>query len=131
MPLVTITTTEAFSGGEQTAIADAVQHALAAAGFPERDRFQKILTNSGARLIYDRHHPDLEEARSDRFVLVEITISKGRDTAFKKALVTHIVERVVKAAGNDPRDVMVLITETERENWAFHSGIQYYVETAQ
>ena len=51
MPLVTITTTDAFSAAEQTAIADAAHEAVVAAGFPERDRFQKILRNDGARLI--------------------------------------------------------------------------------
>ena len=43
-------------------------------------------------------------------------------------LVSAVVDRVTEAVGNAPQDVMVVLTEIERENWAFHSGIQYYVE---
>lgn len=128
MPLVTITTTDVFSKVQSQAIADGVHAAIVASGFPERDRFQKLLVLDQTHLIYDPTHPDLETPRSDRFVLVEITLSKGRDTAFKKMLVSAVVDRVTEAVGNAPRDVMVVLTEIERENWAFHSGIQYYVE---
>ncbi len=129
MPLVTISLPESFSLHEQRAIADGVHDAVVCVGFPLTDRFQKILPLSKDALLYDPVHPDLEAPRSERFVLIEIVISRGRTTAFKKDFLTRIVDNLRQNPGIDPRDVMILFMETERENWAFAGGLQYYVET--
>ncbi len=128
MPLVTISLPESFSPGEQRAVADGVHDAVVAVGFPSSDRFQKILRLPKEALIYDPVHPDLKEPRFDRFVLIELVISKGRTTEFKGDLLTHIAENLRQSPGIDPRDVMILIMETERESWAFSAGIQYYCQ---
>jgi len=130
MPLVVVTTAEAVAPDTARQVADAVHEAVVAAGFPESDRFQRLMTAPAATLLYDPRHPDLARDRSERFVLVEITISEGRDRAFKKALAAGIAERASAAASTDPQDVMVLIRETARENWAFRSGRLHYVEEA-
>jgi phenylpyruvate tautomerase PptA (4-oxalocrotonate tautomerase family) len=128
MPLVTITLTESFSATKQRAIADGVHDAIVAAGFPATDRFQKILRLPADRLIYDPRYPDLPEPRSEQFVLVELLISTGRSGEFKKELVYSIVANLARNPRVDPRDVMVVILETEQENWAFAAGVQYDVD---
>jgi len=129
MPLVTITLTESFSATKQRAIADGVHDAIVAAGFPATGRFQKILRLPADRLIYDPRHPDLAEPRSEQFVLVEILISRGRSGEFKKELVNSIVANLARNPRVEPRDVMVVILETERENWAFSAGVPYDVDS--
>lgn len=129
MPLVTITLTESFSATKQRAIADGVHDAIVAAGFPATDRFQKVLRLPADRLIYDPLHPDLPESRSEQFVLVELLLSKGRSGEFKRDLMKSIVANLARNPRVDPRDVMVVILETARENWAFSAGVQYYVES--
>ncbi len=128
MPLVTINLSEAWSVADQKLIADGVHDAIAGVGFPQRDRFQKIHRLSKDQFLYDERHPDLTQPRSEKFVLIEITISFGRSVEFKKELLTRIIRNLENKPGIAPHDVMVLFVETARENWAFAGGVQYYVE---
>jgi phenylpyruvate tautomerase PptA (4-oxalocrotonate tautomerase family) len=129
MPLVTISLSESWSPDDQRVIANGVHEAIVGVGFPQTDRFQKIHRLSPDRFLYDERHPDLTEPRSEKFVLIEITISFGRSVEFKKDLLTRIIRNLEQQPGISPRDIMVLFVETARENWAFAGGIQYYVET--
>lgn len=129
MPLVTISLSETWSVEDQKCIADGIHDAIAGVGFPQRDRFQKIHRLSKDQFLYDERHPDLSQPRSEKFVLIEITISFGRSVEFKKDLLSRIIRNLEKQPGIAPHDVMVLFVETARENWAFAGGVQYYVET--
>jgi len=129
MPLVTISLSETWSTDDQKLIADGIHTAIAGVGFPKTDRFQKIHRLSPDQFLYDDRHPNLTESRTEKFVLIEITISFGRSVEFKKDLLTRIIRNLENKPGIPPHDVMVLFIETARENWAFASGIQYYVET--
>ena len=129
MPLVTISLSEVWSVEDQKSIADGVHDAIAGVGFPQRDRFQKIHRLSKDQFLYDERHPDLTQPRTEKFVLVEITISYGRSVEFKKDLLTRIIRNLENKPGIASHDVMVLFIETARENWAFAGGVQYYVES--
>ena len=109
-------------------IADGIHEAIVGVGFPQTDRFQKIYRLSRDQFLYDDRHPNLTESRTGKFVLIEITISLGRSVEFKKDLLTKIIQNLKNRPGIAPHDVMVLFIETARENWAFASGVQYYVE---
>ena len=74
MPLVTISLSESWSPDDQRVIANGVHEAIVGVGFPQTDRFQKIHRLSPDRFLYDERHPDLTEPRSEKFVLIEITI---------------------------------------------------------
>ena len=128
MPLVTISLSESWSAEDQKLIADGIHEAIVGVGFPQADRFQKIHRLSPDQFLYDDRHPNLAESRTEKFVLIEITISFGRSIEFKKELLTRIVQNLKDKPGISPHDVMVLFVETARENWAFAGGIQYYVE---
>lgn len=128
MPLVTISLSDVFSSREQRAVADGVHGAIVGAGFPEGDRFQKIHLLTKDRFIFDASHPNLPRPRSERFVLIEIVISKGRTREFKKDLLMCIIHNLGQGGVAEPKDIMVLFLETDRENWAFTAGIQHYVE---
>jgi phenylpyruvate tautomerase PptA (4-oxalocrotonate tautomerase family) len=128
MPLVTINLNDSWSLEDQQLIADGIHNAVAGVGFPLKDRFQKIYRLPKEQFIYDDRHPDLNEARSENFVLIEIIISLGRGVEFKKDLLNRIIKNLEDRPGIAPHDVMVLIVETARENWAFESGVQYYVD---
>ena len=129
MPVVTISLSKSWSIEDQKLIADGVQEAIVGVGFPKTDRFQKIHRLSKDQIIYDDRHPNLTESRTEKFVLIEIIISLGRSVEFKKDLLSRIIQNLKNKPGILPHDVMVLFIETARENWAFASGIQYYVKT--
>ena len=129
MPLVTISLSKSWSPEDQKLIADGIHDAIVGVGFPQTDRFQKIHRLSQNQLLYDDRHPNLTEPRTEKFVLIETTISFGRSVKFKKDLLTRIIQNLKNKPGISPHDVMVLFVETARENWAFASGVQYYVKT--
>ena len=129
MPLVTISLSKSWSIEDQKLIADGIHEAIVGVGFPKTDRFQKIHRLSKDQILYDDRHPNLTEPRTENFVLIEIIISLGRSVEFKKDLLSRIIQNLKNKPGILPHDVMVLFIETARENWAFASGIQYYVET--
>ena len=128
MPLVTISLSESWSTEDQKLIAEEIHDAIVGVGFPARDRFQKIHRLSKDEFLYDDRHPDLTQPRTEKFILIEIIISFGRSVEFKKDLLTRIIQNLENKLAIQPHDVMVLFTETARENWAFASGVQYYVE---
>ena len=129
MPLVTISLSKSWSAEDLKLIADGIHEAIVGVGFPKTDRFQKIHRLSRDQFLYDDRHPNLTESRTGKFVLIEIVISIGRSVEFKKDLLTNIIQNLKNKPGIAPHDVMVLFIETSRENWAFASGVQYYVET--
>jgi len=129
MPLITISLSKSWSTEDQKMIADGIHEAIVGVGFPQTDRFQKIHRLSKDQFLYDDRHPNLTESRTEKFVLIEIIISLGRGVEFKKDLLTRIIRNLKNKPGISPHDVMVLFVETARENWAFASGVQYYVET--
>jgi hypothetical protein len=110
-------------------IADGIHEAIVGVGFPQTDRFQKILRLSQDQFLCDDRHPNLTEPRTEKFILIEIVISFGRSVEFKNDLLTRIIQNLEDNPGISPHDVMVLFIETARENWAFASGIQYYAGT--
>ena len=128
MPLVTISIAEGFCLGEKRCIADCVHDALVGVGFPETARFQKILRLARDQFIYDRFHPDLQDSRSNRFILIEIILPAEQSREFKEDLLMIVVENLRERVGVRSDDVMVLLMETARDNWAYYGGIQYYSE---
>ncbi|WP_413626792.1 tautomerase family protein [Luteibacter sp. Lutesp34] len=61
--------------------------------------------------------------RSDDFVLFHITTGKQRTPAVKERFFQGLVERLAKSPGIRPEDVMVIIANSEFEDWSFSSGV--------
>ena len=79
MPVVRIDVLAPWSDEDLARLGDAVQAALVATmGVPERDRFQVIEQHPPGDFVFDRAYLDI--SRSDRFVLVQVTLSAGRTT---------------------------------------------------
>ncbi|MCF0041577.1 tautomerase family protein [Dyadobacter fanqingshengii] len=126
MPLVTITLVKGRSTPEKHLIADKVHAALVNTGVPGDDRFQRIIELEPENFIYDRNFPDLHQARTPAFILIEIVWSAGRSVKIKRKLLGDLMDGL-KAAGQDPNDVMVAFIETAWENWAFANGEQIHI----
>ena len=122
MPLVTVTIRQSLDEASKSAILDAVHRSLIAAGVPEADRFQRVLTLDPVEFRYDRRYPDVATARGDGFVLIEILWSIGRSVKIKRKVVADIVAALARDPGLDPEQVMIVFAETAWENWAFAGG---------
>jgi phenylpyruvate tautomerase PptA (4-oxalocrotonate tautomerase family) len=122
MPLVTLSQRAPVDPAQARAILDQVHSALVASGVPQADRFQRVLELDADRLVVDARYPDLARDRSDRFVLIEILWSVGRNVKIKRKVATDIANGVARVAGIDAADVMVVFVETAWENWSFSGG---------
>ena len=103
-------------------IGDAVHEALVAqANVPRDDRFHVFLPLDD--IVADPTYGGVQ--RSDRLVIVEITLNAGRTVEIKKSLYADIARRL-DAAGIRPDDVMVSLVEVTKENWSFGGGRATY-----
>ena len=126
MPLVNIDLLAGRTEEELATIADSVHDAMVEElDVPRRDRFHVITQHSPATLHFDRHYLDIE--RSDRFVMVQITLSAGRSAEAKSAFYARLAALLTDRAGLRPEDLAVVLVENERTDWSFGRGQASYV----
>jgi phenylpyruvate tautomerase PptA (4-oxalocrotonate tautomerase family) len=126
MPLVTITVRKPKPVAFKRAILDRVHEALVSVGVPADDRFQRVLELEADDFSFDAHYPDVQGARDQDFVIVEVLWSIGRSVKVKKQFLRSLTEGLA-ASGLRTENVMVVFTETNWENWAFAGGRQIHV----
>ncbi len=122
MPLITVSVVGKRDSTYKRALLDAVHEALVGAGVPAADRFQRVVELDRDNVLFDERYPDLDTPRNDDFVLVEVLWSVGRSVNIKRKTVQSVVGNIARAVGVDPARVMVVLTETQWENWAFGGG---------
>lgn len=121
MPLVRIDLRRGRSPSDVQAIADGVHRALVhVVGIPEDDRFQVVTEHEPGSLHYDARY--LGVARSDGFVLVQITLVRGRHPSLRQALYARIVAELAAAPGVRPEDVMIVLVENDPVDWSVGNG---------
>ncbi|CAN5278529.1 hypothetical protein BH09PSE6_BH09PSE6_25430 [soil metagenome] len=121
MPLVTLTVRKPKTAEFKSTVLDAVHAALLASGVPATDKFQRVFELEADDFRFDPAYPDVQTARTDDFVLIEILWSVGRSVKVKKKLLAELMGTLA-SAGFDIEDVMVVFKETTWENWSFAGG---------
>ena len=125
MPLVRIDIPANRDAAYRQKIGQAVHQALVdAIGIPPGDRFQVITAHGPDALVYDPSYLDV--SRSPGFVVVHITLRRGRPPEKKRALYRAIAENVNAATGTRVEDVMVVLSENDAIDWSFGGGIAQY-----
>jgi 4-oxalocrotonate tautomerase len=126
VPIVRIDLLEGRSPDELSRLADGVHRALMETlDVPERDRFQVIREHDRAHLRFDRSYLDIE--RSDAWILVEVTLSRGRPPEKKQAFYSRLSELLGRDLRLRPEDLAVVLVENERDDWSFGRGEASYV----
>lgn len=97
--------------GQRAAISEAI-HAAAqdALQLPAAKRFHRFVWLDAEDFCY----PD---DRSDRYLIVEVSMFAGRSVAAKKAFLRAVAANLEAVCGITPQDIEITITETPRENW--------------
>jgi hypothetical protein len=126
MPLVTLTVQAPKPASFKSAVLDAVHAALVKVGVPVDDRFQRVLELDADDFRFDPRYPDVEGARDQDFVLIEVLWSVGRSVKVKKSFLQALMQGLA-ANGLRTENVMVVFKETSWENWAFAGGRQSHV----
>ena len=125
MPFVRIWLREGTAAEYRRAIADGVHQAMIdALAIPPADRFQVITECRPEGLIYDATY--LNVKRSDKVVLVQITLSFGRKPGQKRALFKKIADILAASPGLRREDLIVNLVEVNWENWSFGNGEAQY-----
>jgi 4-oxalocrotonate tautomerase len=126
MPLVRISLRNRTTADRRKAIANSVYDAmLATIGIPEGDRFIVLSSHTEEELMADPNFMGMQ--RTEDFVLVHITLRKGRSTEKKQALYAEIARLLGERAAIPADDVMVVLSENELDDWSFGRGEAQYV----
>ena len=126
MPLVRIDVLQGYTAAERTSIGDCVQRAMVETlGVPERDRFQVVTEHEPESFDFNRSYLDVD--RTDRFVMVAVTLSAGRSSEAKQAFYARLAELLGERIGLRAEDLAVVLTENERHDWSFGRGEASYV----
>jgi 4-oxalocrotonate tautomerase len=127
VPLVTIDLLRGRSQQQLGAISDAVHEAMVELlDVPVRDRFQIITEHEQTTLQFDPGYLGID--RDGRFVLVRITLAKGRTTDAKRAFYRRLAELLAERADLPGEDLAVVMIENRREDWSFGRGQASYLE---
>lgn len=125
MPLVRIDAAAA-DPRRLTAIGDAVHAALIDAfGIPSDDRFQVLRGSAADRVVYDPGFLGVE--RDDGVVFVQVFLRRGRTDEQKRAFYGALAKHAA-AAGVEPRNLFVALTENGPADWSFGNGEAQYLD---
>jgi len=130
MPLVRIDLRRGKAPEYRQAICDGVYCAMRETfNVPEEDRFIVINEHSADNFSFSRNYMDI--ARSDDFVLIQLTVSNTRNLAQKKALYARIVALLGEKPGLRPQDVFINIVQVTTDDWSFGNGVAQYALQAE
>jgi phenylpyruvate tautomerase PptA (4-oxalocrotonate tautomerase family) len=122
MPFLRTAIRKGTDTATKTAIVHAIHDALIAAiGMPPDELFNLVQEYDPADFFYDRTFNRI--ARSDRLVVVEITMRRGRSDAMKKALYAGIAKNLDEWAGVPPGDVFIFTHENDYSDWSVGNGV--------
>lgn len=121
MPLVRISVAATISSAQRDLIAEQVYLAMRETiNTPEGDRFIFVSSHAAGERFVDPHF--MEMHRTDGFILLHITLAKGRIIEQKQALYSSIAARLQKTLDISPDDIMTVLTENSPADWSFGKG---------
>jgi phenylpyruvate tautomerase PptA (4-oxalocrotonate tautomerase family) len=116
MPLITISMIAGRTREEKRAVSDAIHSALVDAfRIPENDYNHRIAEYAEENFI----RPD---GKSEKYIIIELTVFPGRSKEAKKYLYKGIIERL-SSLGVPKDDVLITINEPQLSNWGIRGGI--------
>jgi 4-oxalocrotonate tautomerase len=125
MPFVRIFVRAGTTPEYRKALGDGVYRAMVEAiAIPADDRFVVVSEHSEVDLVYDPQY--LGVHRSDRIVIVQITMSLGRNR--RENFFQRMAEILSESPGLRTQDLMTVVVETAWENWSFGNGEAHYMD---
>jgi phenylpyruvate tautomerase PptA (4-oxalocrotonate tautomerase family) len=91
---------------------------------PAKDNFHTITEHTKNNLIYSLDYLNIQ--RTDGIIIIQITLSEGREVDLKKAFYQRLADRLHNELQVRREDVMINLIEVKRENWSFGNGIAQY-----
>lgn len=111
MPVVTFTLRRGRSTAEKALLSEAMMEALVAAGYDAADRFHRFLELDPGDLLVDARFPSYAEPRTERFMMVEVVISRGKPPRTAPVIAETAMGLFERRLGLAPQDVMFVFNE--------------------
>ncbi len=122
MPFVKTAVPATTSAEQRKAIVDGIHEALVSSiGMPQDELFNLVTPYAPEQFFYDRTFNGV--SRSDKLVVVEITMRRGRSDAMKRALFDRIAQNLKEDAQVAPADVFIFLHENDYSDWSVGHGI--------
>lgn len=116
MPLVKIEILKGNSKEYKKAILDSIHESLVESiKIPDYDRFQRLYE-------LDKDNFEIPSTKTEKAIIIEITLFQGRSLKAKKDLYKNIVERLAKNPGISGDDIVIVLLEPPLENWGIKGG---------
>lgn len=116
MPLVKIELVKGKNPEYKKALLNGVHQALVDCfNIPDDDRIQRLYE-------LEKENFEISTNKTENFVLIELTVFKGRSFEAKKKLYEAIVDNLESALGIKRTDVLIVINEPSLENWGVAGG---------
>jgi phenylpyruvate tautomerase PptA (4-oxalocrotonate tautomerase family) len=129
MPLVKISVYEKADSETKKIIAACVFDAMRTAfAIPEDDRFIVLTSHPHEDFDIDPHYMDMQ--RTDDFVLVEVTLRRGRSVEVKQFFYREVARLLEERTGIAPDNVMIVLTEIASADISFGRGEAQYLSDA-
>lgn len=111
MPLVKVEMLKGKSPEYKKTVFDCIHKGLLdSIGIEDWDRFQRITE-------YDEADFEVPSFKSDRFMIIELTLFPGRTKEQKRSAIEAICSNLKEHLAIDPSDVFITIHEPPLENW--------------
>ena len=121
MPFVRTAIRQGVDAAAKRHIVEGIHDALVESiGMPTAEMFNLVSLYDPDDFFYDRTFNNI--ARSERLVVVEITMRRGRSDAMKKALYAAITANLEARAGVSPKDVFIFMHENDYSDWSVGNG---------
>jgi phenylpyruvate tautomerase PptA (4-oxalocrotonate tautomerase family) len=121
MPFVRTNVPHDTPAAKRDAIVQGIHQALVdGIGMPPDELFNLVAGYAPGEFAYSRTFNGV--ARSDRVVVVEITLRRGRSDAMKRALYDAIARNLQAMAGVAPADVFIFMHENDYSDWSVGHG---------
>lgn len=121
MPFTRVAIPTGTTPAHKAAIARGVHEAMVAAiGIPADDYFQLLSEYAPEDFLFEPGFFGMQ--RSQRMVVVQITLRRGRSDAMKRDLYARIAGNLAHAADIRPQDVFVYLAENDFSDWSVGGG---------
>ena len=122
MPFVRTALPKGTEQSQKLRIVQGIHEALIEAiGMPKDELFNLVSEYGDGEFFYDRSFNGI--ARSDKLIVVEITMRRGRSDAMKRALYAAIARNLKAEAAVSPKDVFIFMHENDYSDWSVGNGV--------
>ena len=121
MPFIRTCVHHESSAAQRAAIVQGIHQALVQAiGMPADELFNRVTAYRSDEFFFSQTFNGY--ARSNRPVVIEITMRRGRSDAMKRELYRLIAQNLQEQAQVHPNDVFIFVHENDYSDWSVGGG---------